>query len=130
MLAASLHADKALRSLLQHAPDQPTVVVGAVSGTLVSALRQAMMDYAQSGEHAYRSTLLGLRHGIDVVTLLHRLALREGDVALAAWCEEWMSLRVPVVADAHASLAWFAENLAAATDTARAHLKRQHLQAA
>lgn len=130
LLAAALHADKALRSVLPHAPDQPTVVVGSVSGTLMSAVRQAMMDYVLTGEQAYRGTLLELRHGIDLVHLLRSVALRAGDASLAAWCQEWLALRVPVVQEAEANLTWFADNLEAATETARPLLKRHHPRAA
>lgn len=83
--------------------------LGQAVGNLFSALRHAVLDRIVDAERSYRGTLLGLRHGVDTARLLREVARRASDVYLFAFCDELLAQRLPLIAKAEASLAWFAE---------------------
>ncbi len=83
--------------------------VARAVGKLFSALRHAVFDRMIDTERSFRGTLLGLRHGVDTARLLREVARRSGDVYLLAFCDELLAQRLPLIARAEASLAWFAE---------------------
>ena len=63
--------DLGLRSLQELPPlcereGLPVSVVGSLTGTLFSELRDKLADGLIQSERSYRGTLLGTRHGIDV----------------------------------------------------------------
>ncbi len=55
---------------------------------MISLARYLVVDHLIDAERSYRATLLGLRHGLDVIRLLREVAERDGDRALALWCED------------------------------------------
>jgi hypothetical protein len=119
--ACAEHAEKALKSMPgQGAPEQlPMSVVGTLSGTVVSTMQSAVVYRLISSERAYRTTLLTLREGIDLVRLLRELARLLQEQALVAWCGDWLKARTPLVVDAEDALEWFAQHADEAMQTAR-----------
>jgi hypothetical protein len=81
---------------------------GGISATL-STLRQIVSDRIHDGERAYRSALLDLRHGVDVVRILREVARLEDLFALIRWCDDWLPARRTLVARVEAQLGWFAD---------------------
>jgi hypothetical protein len=86
MLAIAAHAERMLSEAqaLARERDLPAVEGGRVVGSVFSALRQCLGDLMLSHEKSYRGTILGARHGIDLVTLLEHAAAQAGDAPLAA----------------------------------------------
>jgi hypothetical protein len=119
--ATAAHAAQALKSLPGQgtAEQLPMSVAGAVTGTVLSAIQEAIVDRLISSERAYRNTLLGLREGVDLVRMLKELARVESEPALEAWCEKWLEARTPLVLDVEAGLAWFAQHSDQASQIAR-----------
>ncbi|MDX2090676.1 MAG: hypothetical protein SFX73_22645 [Kofleriaceae bacterium] len=83
--------------------------LGSLVGRTFSLLRFAIADRLIDLERSYRATLLGVHHGVGVVRLLAEVALRDNDHRLHGFCEEWLATRRPLIEEAEASLAWFAE---------------------
>jgi hypothetical protein len=82
--------------------------LGRLVGESVSLARYLVVDRVIDAERSYRATLLGLKHGLDLIRLLHEVAERDGDVALALWCEDTLIARESLVEDAERALAWYA----------------------
>ncbi|AUX38544.1 MULTISPECIES: hypothetical protein [Sorangium] len=128
MRAVSAHAEAVLTELPSLFGERglPISAGGSAVGHVFSALRDDLADYLLNAEKSYRGTLLGMRHGIDLVELIQYVAAAEGDTHLAAWCARWLAARKPLVEAAAGELAWFAARPARATraakDSAVAHL--------
>ncbi|WP_437734217.1 hypothetical protein [Sorangium sp. So ce1335] len=128
MRAVSAHAEAVLAELPALLGDRglPVSAGGSAVGEVFSALRDRIADHLLSAEKSYRGTLLGMRHGIDLVELIQYVAAAEGETILAAWCARWLAARRPLVEAAAGELAWFAARPARATraakDSAVAHL--------
>jgi hypothetical protein len=112
----ALHAEKQLDEL-----DDIAVLRGIADGAapkaigrVFSSIRDNLTDLTTSAEQSYRLTLLGVRHGIDLVRLLRELAIRADDRGLKAWTEGWLLRRVELAEQAEAQLEWFAEHPARA----------------
>ncbi len=88
--------------------------VGRGFGELFSSLRHALFDRLIDTERSFRATLLGLRHGVDVVRLLREVALRSGDSHLLQFCDEWLIERLCHLEHAERTLAYFADQPARA----------------
>jgi hypothetical protein len=74
----------------------------------LSTLRDFVADRVIDAERAYRTCLLDLRHGIDVVRLTREVARTEELFGIIRWCDDWLSARRTLVARVEAQLAWFA----------------------
>jgi hypothetical protein len=100
----------AMRPRLQLALDghSLTSARGGISTTL-STLRQLVTDRLHDAERAYRSALLDLRHGVDVVRIIREVARIDEVFSLIRWCDDWLSARRTLVASVEAQLGWFAE---------------------
>ncbi|MDC0679967.1 hypothetical protein [Sorangium atrum] len=128
--AVSTHAEAALAEILPLLRERelPISAGGSTVGEAFSALRDHLADYLLSTERSYRGTLLGMRHGVDLVELLQYVATVEGETPLAAWCARWLSMRRPLVEAVADELAWFAARpmraMRAAKDDGVAHLLR------
>lgn len=83
---------------------------GRTTGQLLSNLRQWVIDRLVDSERSYRATLLGMRHGVDLVTLISQLAQAQNNQVLTNWCARWLSERVPLVESVAVELAWFAQS--------------------
>jgi hypothetical protein len=75
---------------------------------MFSNLRQWFADHLIDEERSYRGTLLGMRHGVDLVLLIRHAARVQGDPGLEGWCTTWLTERVPLVDEVAAQLGWFA----------------------
>jgi putative NIF3 family GTP cyclohydrolase 1 type 2 len=107
----SAHATNALAELdvLAKARGHEAAKGGQVVGQFFSEVRQKIADLALTREMSYRGTLLGIRHGIDLVALVHHAAA-ESDPELHAWTKTWLEERTRLVDAAARELAWFARN--------------------
>ena len=105
LLAVSRDAEQALAAM----PFRRDWRAGlsALLGRGFSLARQ-VVDRLVDEERAYRGTLLGMRHGVDLVLLLREAALAAGELGLQVWCEEWLARRRPLVDAAVQQLSWFA----------------------
>jgi hypothetical protein len=121
--AVAAHATEALAELpplveRHRLPDSPG---GRAVGAAFSAVRDHLADLLLTRETSYRGTLLGMRHGVDLVELVQYVAREDGDAALADWCAAWLERRRPLVEAAARELAWFAANPAPARAPAKRH---------
>jgi hypothetical protein len=112
MLAVAEHADMVLNDLppLANRHDLPVSRGGMATGALFSAVREHIADHLVEAERSYRGTLLGMRHGVDLVRLVRHVAAEQGDREIAAFCDNWLSIRVPLVARVEEQLVWFAQH--------------------
>jgi hypothetical protein len=92
---------------------------GMFVGAMFSSLRERVADHLMEAERSYRGTLLGMRHGVDVVLLTRHAARQASLPALEAFCDEWLDNRLPLVTKVEEQLAWFATNSHRATELAR-----------
>jgi hypothetical protein len=112
MLAVAEHADEALATLqpliegyelLPH--DQPGMAIGASFSTM----RAGLADFFVDLERNYRGTLLGMRHGVDVVRLYRDVVGQKAEwQPIFAFCNKWLERRVPLVEACAEQLSWFA----------------------
>jgi hypothetical protein len=82
-------------------------LVGPIASLLLGALRRLGVDLVLGHERSYRLTLLGQRHGIDLVFELEQLAIQMHDAPLTEWCRGWLERRVPLVTAVERQLQWF-----------------------
>ena len=78
-------------------------------GATLSSLRGIVADRIGDPERAYRTCLLDLRHGIDVVKLAREVARTEELFGIIRWCDDWLGARRTLVARVEAQLVWFVE---------------------
>ncbi|MBL8949496.1 MAG: hypothetical protein JNK82_01875 [Myxococcaceae bacterium] len=110
MLDVSRHADRvldAIGKMFETRDIRVNGLVGAAAGMAFSLVRKAGLDFIMGPERSYRFTLLGLRHGIDLVYELKLLADQLGDDQLAGFCRTWLEQRVPAVTAVERQLVWF-----------------------
>lgn len=119
LLAVAAHADEALAELrtLASREDLPLSSPGRVLGEAFSSVREFIADRMIQNERSYRGTLLGMRHGTDVVRMVGHVAHVAERPALAAWSERWLERRLPLVDGVENQLAWFAQNIEQARAT-------------
>ena len=79
-------------------------------GATLATLRHLVVERVIDAERSYRTALLDLRHGIDVVKLLRDVARREMLFGVIRWCDDWLCARRTLVAGVEAQLGWFAED--------------------
>jgi hypothetical protein len=79
-------------------------------GKAFSVVRDHVTDLTTTIEQSYRLTLMGVRHGIDLVRMLRELGVRAEDDALRQWSERWLAKRIELIERAENELAWFVEN--------------------
>jgi hypothetical protein len=110
------HARRVLDELPELAERRklPVSRIGQLVGLMFSNARHWFADRLIEPERSYRGTLLGMRHGVDLVTLIRDSALVEGDAELAEWCTRWLVEREPLIEAVAAQLQWFAETPEAA----------------
>lgn len=98
----------AMRPRFQQVLDGHGLVLarGGLSATL-STLRHLVTHRMHDAERAYRTALLDLRHGLDVVRVLREVARLEELFALIRWCDDWLPARRTLVTRVEAQLSWF-----------------------
>lgn len=92
----------------------PVSTAGKRVGEMFSSVRDLLADRLIDPERSYRGTILGMRHGIDLVRLMRATAKAGGDEDLAIWCGIWLDERIPLVETCAEQLTWFATHPAAA----------------
>lgn len=97
----------------------PETESGVAIGSLFSKIRDQIADRLINSERSYRGTLLGMRHGIDVVRSLRHAALAAEDFTLSMFCDGWLAARTPLVEEVAAKLEWFGKNPERALATAK-----------
>ncbi len=114
--AVSAHAARVLEELpaLTQRCGLELGLLGRTTGQMLSNLRQWVIDRLVEPERSYRATLLGMRHGVDLISLISQLAQAQGNHDLAKWCARWQSERVPLVESVAVELSWFAQSPQAA----------------
>src|ERR1700712_4769976 len=119
--AGAGNADTVLSQLpaLAKRNDLPVSKAGLLAGNTFSELRDKMFDMLIDSERSYRGTLLGCRHGLDVVRTLGLLAVRLGNLDLDNFCTAWLTTRGVLVERVEEELSWFADHPAEATKLAR-----------
>lgn len=119
--AVAEHAEAVLRELpaLARRNDMPISEGGRAAGRLFSEVRERIGDRLIDGERSYRGTLLGCRHGIDVVRMLQHIAQSLGRVELDAFCAAWLNTRTVLVQRVEDELCWFVAHPEAALRSAR-----------
>lgn len=115
--AVSEHATRVLAELpaLAEENDLPVSKLGKSIGTLLSNAREFVIDQLVEAERSYRGTLAGVRHGVDLVELIHHVAEVQGKRELADWSTAWLRERKPLVDELVKSLQWFAQRPKEAT---------------
>lgn len=78
-------------------------------GATLSSLRGLVTDRIADPERTYRTCLLDLRHGIDVVKLAREVARTEELFGIIRWCDDWLGARRTLVARVEAQLVWFVD---------------------
>lgn len=121
--AVAEHAAEALDELPALVASQglPVSEAGKRMGAALSSLRDHFIDLLVNMEKSYRGTLIGMRHGVDLVELVQYTAREQGDNRLADWCEVWIARRRPLVEAAARELAWFAANPVLAREPVKAN---------
>ncbi|MET0340346.1 MAG: hypothetical protein ABW252_05060 [Polyangiales bacterium] len=119
--AVADHADAVLRDLpaLAQRTGMPVSRGGRLTGELFSQLRDKLFDMMIDSDRSYRGTMLGCRHGIDLMHLLKHLATVQGKLELDQFCEAWLNTRCVLVQRLEDELAWFAKHPQQALELAR-----------
>lgn len=106
-------------------PDRPA---GFLIGTALSLVRD-LIDPLLETERSYRATLLGVRHGIDLVVLLRSMAMRSDKYGeLVNWCEGWLHRREVLCNDIARDMAWFGHHPVDAAEPVREGMIVRQLQ--
>ena len=113
MRLVSAHATNALAKLEGLAKERGFDVASAGKagkgvGEMFSQVREKVADLVLTNQVSYRGTLLGIRHGIDLMKLVHQAA--EDDEELRAWATEWLDERTYLATSVEKELAWFGDN--------------------
>jgi hypothetical protein len=121
LLATAAHAETALSEIRALFPkhDLPSSTLGMLLGASFSEIRERAADHLLDEERSYRATLLGMRHGVDVVRMFGAVAEQGRQPELMTWTEGWLARREPLVREATEQLRWFAMHVQRAL--ARAH---------
>jgi hypothetical protein len=121
LLAVAAHADTALKTLPTLSLEPLTLPnrVSMAVGKVFSEVRDTFADKLLTSERSYRGTLLGMRHGVDVVKSLLANAQRTEQSDLIAFLQRWLSERQPLVAAVEGELDWFAAHPEQAVKPAR-----------
>jgi len=109
LTAAAQHADDTLAALPKIFQDLGSThkTLGTAVGKLFSELRDTIADNLLTSERSYRGTLLGLRHGVDLVRLMLG-ASHDNDMRL--FFQAWLARREPLITEVANQLSWFAEH--------------------
>jgi hypothetical protein len=121
LLAVAEHADREQRQIadIVRRADMRSSRIGALVGESFSLARHLIADRVVDAERSYRGTLLGMRHGVDLVDLIRRVADASGEVEMGGFCTRWLEERRPLVDQVAHELAWFASHPQRATETPR-----------
>lgn len=85
-----------------------TTTLGARVGNALAMARDFFLDRTLSREKSYRGTLIGVHHGVDLVTLVRATAAHANRARVVGFCDTWLARRPALVAAAVHALSWFA----------------------
>ena len=110
--AIARHADAVMEELPIRAKHHalPVSAGGLAVGEMFSQIRRHLADLLMDQETSYRATLLGVRHGLDVMKMFQEAAVAAGQDELAEWCDRIWQARAPLVESCAQQLSWFAQN--------------------
>jgi hypothetical protein len=119
--AISEHAAYAVQELPEICAREqlPVSGLGALTGAVFSELRDKLGDVLIQSERSYRATLLGTRHGLDLVKLVGHAADAAGKLDLESFCQSWLTTRSVLVLRAEEALVWFSQHPEEAVRQAR-----------
>ncbi len=122
LLAVAEDARQVLRKLpaLAESMGMPVSRLGVLTGAFFSEMRERVFDRLLPSERSYRGTLLGIRHGIDLVSSMRHVAESLGTEALFDFCDSWLTRRTILMNQVEDELAWFARHPQRALVSARA----------
>ncbi len=86
----------------------PVSAGGVAVGALFSEGRDKLFDRLIRSERSYRGTMLGVRHGVDMVQVFAHATRMAGLTELTSFCERWLDARRPLVLRLEEELEWFA----------------------
>ena len=109
--AVAAHAERVMAELPELAQKNQLPISGAgvMLGSFLSNFRQLVIDRLVEPERSYRGTLIGMRHGVDLVGLIRHVARVQNNSGLGKWCETWLAERTPLVEAVAKELEWFAQ---------------------
>jgi hypothetical protein len=111
LLAIGAHAEGTLTALLSVcAREGLQTDRGSAVGVWLWGLRERIADLLVQSEASFRSTLLGVRHGVGLMRVVSSNAGAASKLALAEFCSVWLSTRTVLLRRAEAELDWFARN--------------------
>ena len=115
--AIAAHAVSAMPEIdeLVQQLEVPASRAGDLMGRALSFARSLIIDRAAGHERSFRGTLLGVRHGVDLVRMLGEVSDHAGLPGVRAMCHRWLATRQPLVDDLADGLCWFAEHPGVAT---------------
>ena len=96
---------------------------GMLVGSLFSSVRDLVADRLIDRERSYRGTLLGMRHGMDLVRSIRFVAEATRDTELALALDAWLLVRLPLVDRVSDELAWFARHPERALEGSKGFLR-------
>lgn len=110
--AVARHADAVLQELPGRARHHnlPVSAAGLWVGEVFSNLRSSVFDLLLDIETSYRGTLLGMRHGLDVMRMLRETAAAANQEELAEWCDRIVKAREPLIEECAQQLSWFGQH--------------------
>ena len=89
-----------------------------LTGSLLSQLRDKILDRLIQSERSYRATLLGIRHGVDLVVSLRHASEAVGNEHIFDFCESWLVQRNVLMERVEEELVWFSRHPDAAVHVA------------
>ena len=122
--AVAAHAARGLPEIrrLAEAEGLDTASRGTWIGAGFSLFRRRVFDQILGREKSYRSTLIGMHHGVDAVRLLRGAARAAGRARIESFCEAWLAERMPLVTECTNQLDWFGANPHLALEPAKQRL--------
>lgn len=121
LLAVSKHAQEAMPALIDicRRAQLPVSAAGGMAGAFLSQFRDKLADRLIQSERSYRVTLLGIRHGIDLMRVVSATADAANELALEEFCQSWLGTRIVLAERVEEELQWFVRHPWHATRIAR-----------
>ena len=128
--AVARDADAILQELpaLARRHGLPVSGSGIAIGTLFSMVRVTIADHCLDAERSYRGTLLGARHGVDLVRLIRVTARSPQHRELTQWCDAWLARREPLVEEVAHQLVWWGQHPSRARQAAQKGVLSRNVQ--
>jgi len=116
--ACARHAERVAVEVRALAREEhvPGWQLGRSLGRFLAATRDRVLDRLIPEDLSYRTTLLGLHHGIGVVRMLQHVADASGKVEVGGFCTRWLEERVPLVEGVTRAMTWLALHPTVAID--------------